>query len=55
MEDLELRKLNITQLQRIPTSKKPVRTAKIRKAQDFETPNTIAGTTGHKTKTQGRS
>lgn len=46
MEDLELRKLNITQLQRIATREKPIHPAKIRKAQEFETPDTIASTTG---------
>ena len=53
MQDLELRKLNIKQLQRIPTGEKPIHIAKIRKDQEFETPDTTAGTMRHRTKKQG--
>lgn len=52
MENLELRKLNIKQLQRIPTRERPIHVAKIRKGQEFETPDTRAGTMGHETKIQ---
>jgi hypothetical protein len=40
-EDLELRKLNTKQLQKIPTREEPILIAKIRKNQEFETPDTM--------------
>ena len=52
MQDLELRMLNIKQLQRFPIEEKPIHIAKIRKDQEFETPDTTADTMRHRTKIQ---
>lgn len=53
MEDLELRKLNTKQQQRIPTREKPIHIAEIREDQEFETSDTTVGTMRHGTKKQG--